>query len=107
MRALILVLLPCMLLALPARHPDTGRIVTIAGRAENAKISAIVISKQLSVYCLNHSQWKPEQTGKPVRVKGRLEYTEEFNAKTENGEISQGTAAGVYVIRRCEILPQR
>lgn len=75
----------------------------IEGTARNAKISGIVISEKLSVYCLNVPDWGALE-GKKVSVQGLVEYTEEFAAQiNEKGEISQGTEGGVLVMRKCEI----
>jgi hypothetical protein len=95
------------LCAQPGQGPRTQAPASyqaeIEGTARNAKISGIVISDRLSVYCLNIPDWGTLE-GKKVTVRGLVEYTEEFAAQiNEKGEISQGTESGVLVIRKCEI----
>ncbi len=93
------------LCAQPNPRPETPASyhAEIEGTARNAKISGIVVSEKLSVYCLNIPDWGALE-GQKVAVQGLVEYTEEFTAQiNEKGEISQGTEGGVLVIRKCEI----
>lgn len=76
--------------------------VVLTGTARNAKISGILITETVHVYCLNVPDWGNRE-GAQVKVRGLMEYTEEFKAQINNGEISQGTSGGVYVIRKCEV----
>lgn len=86
------------------RHRSLGKPIVLTGIAGNAKISAHVESPELSVYCLNRPSWKKTLDGKRITVRGTLEYTDAFAATKKNGEISQGTDGGVYVIRNCELV---
>lgn len=79
------------------------KLVTIEGTAQNAKISAVVVSPEGVVYCLNFREWPSHVVGKRIRVKGVLETTDEFAAKTNSqGEITQGSAGGDLVMRQCD-----
>jgi hypothetical protein len=80
-----------------------GRAVRVAGMAENAKLSAVVQARDLTVYCLNWPGWPADQAKQPVVVEGILESTRQFAARTVDGEVSQGTEGPVLVIRRCAI----
>lgn len=83
-----------------------GRRVRVSGTARNAKLAGVVSRGDLMVYCLNVTGWPDQTDGQPVTVRGTLERTGEFAATTgAGGEVSQGTAGAVLVIRRCEIQP--
>ncbi len=80
-----------------------NKLVTIEGTAQNAKLSAVVVGPESVVYCLNIPEWPSHIVGKRVRIKGVLETTDEFAAKTNSrGEITQGSAGGDLVMRQCE-----
>lgn len=85
----------------PPRNPPASYPAEIAGTARNAKISGVVVSERLTVYCLNVPDWG-QREGQRVTVKGLVEFTEEF-AAPKKGEISQGTEGGVFVMRKCEL----
>lgn len=81
-----------------------GTNVRIAGTALDAKLSAIVDTGTLRVYCLDRSHWSDDQRDKPVVVEGTLEHTGEFESQTtETGLVTQGTTGKMYVIRRCTL----
>lgn len=97
------------LLVLACAKPRAGEaavVETISGKAENAKLSAVIIGERGTVHCLNFERWPDQVSGRRIRVRGHVEWTEEFKARVENGEISQGTEGSVQVIRRCEIISQ-
>ena len=80
-----------------------GQTVRITGTAQNAKLSAVVQTGDLVVYCLDRPSWK-DRAGKPVSVEGKLEQTREFEAQVDDGgAISQGTGGPVFVIRACTV----
>lgn len=79
-----------------------GKPVRIEGTAANAKLSAVVVRGDLTIYCLDHPAWPDEVVRKRVVVDGTLEYTEQFAAKpSPDGAISAGTTGGVYALRPC------
>lgn len=80
-----------------------GKKVQITGEAENAKLSAMVMGEAAMVYCLDISGWEDDVRGTQVTVKGTLERTDQFAARTdEHGAISQGTGGGDLVLRGCQ-----
>ena len=79
-----------------------GKRVSIEGAAGNGKIAVVVTRGDLIVYCLDQ-RWKQSLAGRRVRVRGTLEITDQFRARDDGDNISQGTRGGDLVIRRCEI----
>jgi hypothetical protein len=79
-----------------------GRIVSIEGEAGNGKISLVVMRGDLLVFCLDQT-WRYGKPGQRVRVRGRLEVTDQLRARQEGDEITQGTNGNDLVIRRCQI----
>lgn len=79
-----------------------GKRVRVTGKAENAKLSAIVMAGDLVVYCLDIQGWPDELRGFEVTAEGVLEQTDQFRAQVSpDGAISQGTAGGDLVLRGC------
>jgi len=77
-----------------------GKRVTFVGEAANAKLSAMVHTKAMMLYCIEMPDWPDEVAGKQVRVTGVLERTDQFKAKVaKDGAISQGTAGGDVLLR--------
>ena len=77
-----------------------GQKVRIIGVAQNAKLSAVVTTDRLTVYCIERAAWGKEFLGRKVEVSGLLEETDQFNARRgEDGVISQGTKRSVLVLR--------
>ena len=81
---------------------NLGKRVEVTGKAENAKLSALVMASDFSLYCLDISGWEEDVRGKKVTVTGKLERTDQFQARVdENGAISQGTEGSDLVLRGC------
>ena len=77
-----------------------GKRVTFVGEAANAKLSAMVHTKAMMLYCIEMPDWPDEVHGKQVRVTGVLARTDQFKAKVaKDGAISQGTAGGDELLR--------
>lgn len=82
-----------------------GSDVELVGTANNAKLSAVVTRGDLVVYCLNVPTWDISQHAQELTVRGKLERTDEFEAKPgADGEISQGSDGPVLVIRNCAVV---
>lgn len=82
-----------------------GKTVQIEGTAQNAKLSAVVISPGMMVYCLDRAEWPADLVGKKVTVRGVLEQTDDFKAvKSPTGEHSAGTMGGDLVLRKSELI---
>jgi hypothetical protein len=85
-----------------AAQKALGQRVRVEGTAQNAKISAVVMVEGTPIYCLDRESWPDDLTGKPVTIEGTLEQTSELQAKTSpSGEVSQGTAGPILVLRKC------
>lgn|GEM_PF-5719599 len=81
---------------------NLGARVEVTGKAENAKLAAMVFASDFSVYCLDIAGWDEDVRGKNVTVTGKLERTEQFQARVdEHGAISQGTQGSDLVLRGC------
>ncbi len=82
---------------------EPGQRVRFIGVAYDAKLSAIVVSDHFSLYCIELDEWPMEVSGKTVEVIGRLERTDQYAATVnEEGEISQGTSGGDWVLHGVE-----
>ncbi len=81
-----------------------GTRVRVEGKAANDKLSAVVETGQLSVYCLDIQAWPEARVGTSATVVGTLERTEEFQSRTNGGLVSQGTSGAIFVIRQCTVL---
>ncbi len=84
-----------------------GERVRVMGTAGDAKLSAVVQSEELLVYCMGkgaeemlvESRWPEELLGQPVAVTGTLERSDQFMAVTEpDGAISEGTEAPILAL---------
>lgn len=84
--------------------PAPGRVV-VRGKAENAKISAVVVSPEGGVvYLIELPAWPADQLGRAVEVTGVIEVTDQFKAEVdESGAISQGTMGGDTLLRGATI----
>ena len=81
-----------------------GTRVRVEGKAANDKLSAVVETGQLSVYCLDMKAWPDARVGTSATVEGMLERTEEFQSRTNGGLVSQGTSGAIFVIRKCTVV---
>lgn len=81
-----------------------GTRVRVEGTAANDKLSAVVETGQLSVYCLDIQAWPEPRVGTSATVEGTLERTEEFQSRTNGGLVSQGTSGAIFVIRKCTVV---
>ena len=80
----------------------SGSLVRVRGTAYDAKLSAIVVSDGISVYCLDIEEWPSGLTGQSIEVTGRLRNTDQFKARVDaDGGISQGTTGGDWVMEGC------
>lgn len=88
-----------------AARAALGRTARAEGTARNAKLSGVVVSPDLLVYCLDHPDgWPVAIDGTHVAVTGVLEFTEEFAAsRASDGTVSTGTDGGVFVMRACAV----
>jgi hypothetical protein len=95
---------PLVLTTLPQALNSTGKMVAFKGIAQNAKLGALVLTKDLGIYCLDKGEWPENLVGHEIKVEGLLELTDEFAAKAApDGSISQGTLGKDLVIRRCDV----
>ena len=81
-----------------------GTRVRVEGKAANDKLSAVVETGQLSVYCLDMKAWPDARVGTSATVEGTLEHTEEFQSRTNGGLVSQGTSGAIFAIRKCTVV---
>ena len=82
-----------------------GKRIRVQGTAQREKLGDAVDTPHLNVVCLG-PRFPNDRIGKTVTVVGKLDVTEEFQAKRgPGGEISQGTAGGVslYVLTDCKL----
>ncbi len=84
-----------------------GQRVRLLGTADDAKLSAVVQSEALVVYCmgrgadglLTESRWPADVVGQAVAVTGTLEQSEQFTATVApDGAISQGTEGPILAV---------
>ena len=84
-----------------------GQRVRVLGTAGDAKLSAVVHSDTLVVYCMERgeggllveSRWPEGTIGKQVAVTGTLEWSEQFIADVESdGSVRQGAEGGLWVV---------
>ena len=84
-----------------------GQRVRLLGTAQDAKLSAVVQSEALLVYCmirdgdglLVESRWPQGTVGQEVAVTGILEQSEQFTAQVgPDGAISQGTEGPILAL---------
>ncbi|MBI5545433.1 MAG: hypothetical protein HY901_16225 [Deltaproteobacteria bacterium] len=88
----------------PDAGVQVGEEVRIRGKAVNAKLSAAVLADGWLVYCLERQGWPDELVNREITVRGRLERTDDFQARVgPRGEVSQGTAGGDWVLRQCAL----
>jgi len=79
-----------------------GKRVHLVGRADNAKISAVVLVGAAPIYCLGVDSWPDAVRGKLVRATGRLTRTDRYKVRVDDaGAISQGSAGGDLVLQGC------
>ena len=78
--------------------PNLGKMVEVHGTAKNAKLAAVVIAKDLVVYCLGTDSWPAKLANTEVVARGTLEQTDEFST---DDDASAGTKGKVYVLRAC------
>lgn len=81
-----------------------GARVRVEGKATNDKLSAVVDTGQLAVYCLDIQAWPEARVGTSTIVEGTLERTEEFRSHDDGGLVSQGTSGAIFVIRQCTVV---
>lgn len=86
----------------PAAAAAVGQVVRVEGTARNAKLSAVVMTNGLMVYCLGLPSWPDERANQPVVVRGMLEHTSEFEPEP-GGPVSAGTGGPIYAIRACTV----
>ncbi|MBS2032227.1 MAG: hypothetical protein JST54_30285 [Deltaproteobacteria bacterium] len=80
-----------------------GQDVRVSGIAQDSKLSGVVVTGELVVYCLDHPSWSA-RAGKRITVEGKLEQTRELEAHVDDaGAISQGTGGPIFVIRACTV----
>ncbi len=95
---------PALITDATAATAALGTRVRVEGKAANDKLSAVVETGQLSVYCLDMKAWPEAQVGTSATVEGTLERTEEFQSRTNGGLVSQGTSGAIFVIRKCTVV---
>ena len=84
-------------------NASLGKRITFVGEAANAKLSAMVHTDAMMLYCIEMADWPDEVHGKQVQVTGVLERTDQFKATVaKDGAISQGTAGGDVLLRSVE-----
>lgn len=83
-------------------HAAIGRQVEVRGTAAATKLAPSVMAGDLIVYCLGLDAWPAAVAGKQVVARGRLDRTDEYEARRgAGGEHSAGTDGPVYVLRAC------
>ncbi len=89
-----------------------GQRVRLLGTAQDAKLSAVVNSDELLVYCmmraddglLVEARWPDGAIDQPVAVTGILEQSEQFSAAVDaDGAISQGAEGPILAVVDFEI----
>jgi hypothetical protein len=93
---------PATIADVTAAGAAVGQVVRVEGTARNAKLSAVVMTGELVVYCLDLPSWPDERANQPVVVRGLLEHTSEFEPEA-GGPISAGTGGPIYAIRTCAV----
>lgn len=78
-----------------------GKRVHLVGRADNAKIGAVILVGG-PIYCIGVDSWPNTVRGKLVRATGKLVQTDRYKARVDDaGAISQGSAGGDLVLEGC------
>jgi hypothetical protein len=81
-----------------------GKVVSVSGTAEDAKLAGVVVRGDLIVYCLDRPSGWGARAGQPITVEGTLELTDELAAeRAPDGSISAGTGGADLVLRVCTI----
>ena len=80
--------------------PVAGQMIEVTGVAVNARLSAALQSESMLYYCIEIPEWPPSVVGKRVLVRGRLEKSDQFKARTgPSGERTAGTAGGDHLLK--------
>lgn len=74
---------------------ELGNRVRFKGTAGNAKISAVVRTDRLTLYCVENPEWPSSLAGKTLLVTGILEKTDRF----KTGSDAAGTESDVFVLK--------
>ena len=75
--------------------------VHLVGRADNAKIGAVILVGG-PIYCIGLDSWPNTLRNKLVRATGKLVQTDRYKARVDDaGAISQGSAGGDLVLEGC------
>jgi hypothetical protein len=78
-----------------------GRIIEFQGTAVNCKMAAAVITDGLTIHCMNFDFWSDGLLGRPVRIRGRIEYT--IKDPDSDGSRQEQRITGAYFsIQHCE-----
>ncbi len=78
-----------------------GKSIRVEGMAHDAKLSGVVISGPVLIYCLDVPSWPRDLIGKKVVVEGKLELSHDLEAQVgPDGARSAGTSGPVFVIRK-------
>jgi hypothetical protein len=79
-----------------------GKRVHLVGRADNAKVGAVVLLGPAPIYCIGVASWPDAVRNKLVRATGKLVQTDRYKARVDDaGAISQGSAGGDLVLEGC------
>jgi len=88
-------------------HPTIGQAVRVLGRAEDSKLSGVIIGEALVVHCMGQAddgtlveaRFDDGVLGKAVAATGTLVYSEQFVATVaDDGAISQGAEGGLWAL---------
>ncbi len=77
-----------------------GQQVTIAGKAANASMGAIVETESLPVYLDGVERWHRDVHGKQVKVTGTLRKISSGPLVNDKGEYSHGVPGDRFVIEK-------
>lgn len=78
-----------------------GKSVVVIGQASQAKLGPVVTAGDLTVYCIDLPGWPDGVLGQAVSARGTLDFTQQFDARRQDGLQAAGTDGGVFVLRGC------
>src|SRR5262249_14856981 len=70
---------------------QVGKTISIVGEAQNAKMGAVLVTKQGPIYLKDQGSWDAKTVGHKVRATGTLKKFDLPGATQKDGEWSLGT----------------
>ena len=94
---------PIKVVSLVDAHANVGKLVTVYGKAGNAKLAAVIqTAGRLVIYCMDLPAWPAGVDGTYVTAHGTLEQNRSYEATHgPNGEVGQGTDGPIWALANC------